>query len=746
MASKYDWEFIKPLDQTANIAAMTYGNQQMLAGLQGMGTAVTGLADHYKQRNTDDILNTLMQAQTSQDLPNAMNAVQALQQQYGRGYDQTKVRDAIDTRGQVLGQRDLQSINLQQAQATQAALPQLNQFAIEQARQMGIDTSQMEGLANLGIDATGQLNQFTNNMVSFNRDSRDYRDRRNDRTEDLQIAKESRDQAQENWKYDRDFREDESNWKRADDISKENPKENTLSFNGEKWVTTVNPGISRMDAYGALSGTVGKIIGAESAGVADAKNPRSTATGAGQFIDSTWVDILSRNRPDLVKGKSRQQILEMRKDPKLSGQMTEAYANENADGLRKAGLPVTEGTIYLSHFAGPGGARSLLRANPNASAESVLGSKAANDNPSIIKGKSVADVINWAENKMGGQGSTSTAAAASNAIQIPQATATKVVNNYSAAITELQNKFNLQTSQDQAKTALGSKGQTIDSWLTSKTTKDREGSTLLTDYSNKVAKLGRNNAKLSNLPMDDQLQILDAAHAWSLTSGGVITDKELNKQISSLATRVINGKKNELEQGKKNIFETQYQAFVQEMNAAGMPAVDRNAFRQLVSPETVPKSSKSTPKPSLASEASRAVVTSGSVDNPFYSEPTPKPAPAAAPKSPLSLQPRSGGQAFVPYANAGGPKPVPVPPKAPAAAPVLTKAQQNAQAREARKEIQRAAASKRYTESKQPKPKPVEEARSAIDKLTGGAKPLINNSRTLSAKELEEFMRKYKVQ
>src|SRR5699024_1000869 len=132
------------------------------------------------------------------------------------------------------------------------------------------------------------------------------------------------------------------------------------------------------------------------------------------------------------------------------------------------------------------------------------------------------------------------------------------------------NKFNLKTSQDQAKTAMGSKGQTIDSWLTSKTTKDREGSTLLTNYSNKVAKLGRNNAKLSNLPMDDQLQILDAAHAWTLTSGGVITDKELNKQSTSLATRVINGKKNELEQGKENIFETQYQAFVQEKNVAGM--------------------------------------------------------------------------------------------------------------------------------------------------------------------------------
>lgn len=699
MASKYDWEFIKPLDQTANIVAMSSGNQQILAGLQGMGTAVTGLADHYKQQNTDDILNTLMQAQTSQDLPNAMSAVQALQQQYGRGYDQTAVRNAIDTRGQVLNQRDMQALQYQQAQAQYDAMPMVNEAmaGLVNSRQ-GVSPEQqamISQLAQAGYDTTGIMNTMGNLAVGDFRDNRTYTTGRSDRAEDVQWRKDQAAQAQSNWNYDREFREDESNWKRADDISKDYPKGNTLSFDGEKWVTTVNPGVSRMDAYGALSGAAGKIVGAESGYKANARNPNSTATGGGQFIESTWVDVLSRNRPDLVKGKSRQQILEMRNNLELSKQMTEALAGENMQGLQKAGLPVTEGTIYLSHFAGLGGAKNLLRANPNASAESVLGSAVAKANPSIVRGKTVADVINWAENKMGGQGSTSTAAAASNAIQIPQATAAKAVSGYSTAITELQNKFNLQTSQDQAKTAMGSKGQTIDSWLTSKPTKDREGSTLITNYSNKVAKLARNNAKLSNLPMDDQLKILDAAHAWTLTSGGVITDKELNKQITGLATRIINGKKNELEQGKKNIFESQYQAFVQEMNAAGMPAVDRAAFRQLVSPESAPKSTKVAPKPSLASQASKAVAKSGTADNPFYSEPASKPK----------------GQAFIPYANAGGPKPVPA--KAPAAAQ---------------------------------KPKVVKETRSTLDMLTGGAKPLITNNRTLSAKELDEFIRKYKIQ
>ena len=100
--SQIDWRFMQPLDQSNQIAAMASGNQQINAGLAAMGGAVTGYADALKQRNTDNILNALYQAQTSADLPKALSAVQALQQQYGRGYDQAAVRNAIDTRGSTL--------------------------------------------------------------------------------------------------------------------------------------------------------------------------------------------------------------------------------------------------------------------------------------------------------------------------------------------------------------------------------------------------------------------------------------------------------------------------------------------------------------------------------------------------------------------------------------------------------------------------------------------------------------------
>lgn len=146
---------------------------------------------------------------------------------------------------------------------------------------------------------------------------------------------------------------------------------------------------------------IDSIISAESGGNATAKNPRSSATGAGQFIQSTWIDMLSRNRPDLVEGKSPDEILALRNDPALSRQMTEAYAAENGAKLSQAGLPVTPGTQYLAHFAGPQGAVSVLQADPSAPVSSVLTPAAVKANP-FLQGMTVGQLQAWADKKMGG--------------------------------------------------------------------------------------------------------------------------------------------------------------------------------------------------------------------------------------------------------------------------------------------------------------------------------------------------------
>lgn len=148
-------------------------------------------------------------------------------------------------------------------------------------------------------------------------------------------------------------------------------------------------------------GLIDNIVGVESGGNPTATNPNSSATGLGQFIASTWIDTLSRNRPDLVQGKSDAEILALRNDPQLSREMTEAYANQNQAILSKAGVPVTPGSTYLAHFAGPGGAVKVLQADPNAPVESVLGAAAVQANP-FLRGMTVQGLQAWADKKMGG--------------------------------------------------------------------------------------------------------------------------------------------------------------------------------------------------------------------------------------------------------------------------------------------------------------------------------------------------------
>lgn len=143
-----------------------------------------------------------------------------------------------------------------------------------------------------------------------------------------------------------------------------------------------------------------RIISAESGGNPYARNPRSSATGAGQFIDSTWLNTIGKYRPDLVQGLDRQQILNLRTDPALSKEMTAAYAKENQGILGAAGLPITDGTTYLAHFAGPQGAIKVLQSDPNAPVGGVLGDAVVRANP-FLANMTAGQLAAWADKKMG---------------------------------------------------------------------------------------------------------------------------------------------------------------------------------------------------------------------------------------------------------------------------------------------------------------------------------------------------------
>lgn len=154
---------------------------------------------------------------------------------------------------------------------------------------------------------------------------------------------------------------------------------------------------------GAVSTVVDKIIGVESGGNPNAKNPTSSASGVGQFLDSTWVQTIRQHRPDIAAGKTAAQIIALKSDPVLGREMTAAFTQDNADYLTNRGVATTPGNIYLAHFLGPAGAVSVLKADPSASIASVVGQDVVRAN-SFLAGKTVADTIAWSDKKMGGAG------------------------------------------------------------------------------------------------------------------------------------------------------------------------------------------------------------------------------------------------------------------------------------------------------------------------------------------------------
>ncbi len=111
----------------------------------------------------------------------------------------------------------------------------------------------------------------------------------------------------------------------------------------------------------------------------------------------------------MAKGRSQSEILELRRDAEVAREITARFTQRNVEMLRKRGLPVTPGTLYLAHFAGGAGAVAILSAMENADAALVMATADATGRTKrekIIKANpflerfTVADLRSWADRKM----------------------------------------------------------------------------------------------------------------------------------------------------------------------------------------------------------------------------------------------------------------------------------------------------------------------------------------------------------
>jgi len=112
----------------------------------------------------------------------------------------------------------------------------------------------------------------------------------------------------------------------------------------------------------------------------DAASRRSSAMGLYQFTASTWLDMIKKHgadhglgnyadaitvgkdgKPSVANKDLKKEILELRRDPRISALMAGEYAADNRKVLEsKLGRPASTHDLYLAHYLGAGGALKVL--------------------------------------------------------------------------------------------------------------------------------------------------------------------------------------------------------------------------------------------------------------------------------------------------------------------------------------------------------------------------------------------------
>lgn len=163
-------------------------------------------------------------------------------------------------------------------------------------------------------------------------------------------------------------------------------------------------GLPREVVQGVVSPTssdvASKIINVESGGRANASNKTSSASGLGQFTDSTWLSLYKQKIG--AGGLTDAQILAKKTDPELSRRMTNLLVDANKAALGDKGLPATDANVYTLHFLGPDHGVDLIRAPADKPVESFLPREFITANKSVLAGKTAGQVREWAARKMGG--------------------------------------------------------------------------------------------------------------------------------------------------------------------------------------------------------------------------------------------------------------------------------------------------------------------------------------------------------
>ena len=137
----------------------------------------------------------------------------------------------------------------------------------------------------------------------------------------------------------------------------------------------------------------------ESAFRPEAKAEKGSATGLFQFIDSTWLATLKKHGAeaglDTEKPYTKQQLLDLRKDPKIASLMGAYLTQDNAKEIGSN----KQGDLYLAHFLGANAAKKVVAGQDVRTALGANYDTAVKNNP-FMKDMDSDQLRAWADKKM----------------------------------------------------------------------------------------------------------------------------------------------------------------------------------------------------------------------------------------------------------------------------------------------------------------------------------------------------------
>lgn len=609
--SQYDWEFIRPLDQSSSIAALASGNQQINQGLQGMANALNGYTDNLKQQNTDAILNELYKAQNTSQLPTALDAVSALQAQFGRGYDMKAVRDAVDNRGSVLGQRELQGINLQKAQAEQAAIPQINAVNIARMKALGASDAEIAAMSGItGVDNSAQANAAISQLNA-------------DRT------------------YNRGVFESDRAFKRQGERD---------AVADSQWQQGYI-----LDAAGTASGIASKYgtgEGAQDGWTIDDKGNMTQYSG-GYGGSGSFAQMFPQVMDALFSVESNKQHYNssggLTRSPKGAlgiAQIMPATAAKPGYGMKPINLQTTTAeqqkewaSEYITRIAKAHNfdvpqALAAYNAGAGATEKALAKAKAAKTSNWIqFLPKETQDYVPKVMNAAAGAGG----AVSPNARLVPTATVAKISGDYQTAFADLNAKYQADTIKAKTQGSLAETGKSVATWAASK--KDSglifAGNNSFFTSASDLANMARKDPAFNNLPESAQMNVLEGAYAKmnDVNFAQYVPDGDLKKFINSESQNYMKSRTEGFNQQKAALQEQAYQGMVREFQARGINPPSRASVMQMLDPSSVKPQAQ--PKPvqvkTNTQSATNAIKTTAQKATASIPKTLAKPEPVKAP-------------------------------------------------------------------------------------------------------------------